>query len=65
MSLNAKMFYLMMCTVTSVAICQIARKLSSFPPGDLAVHESQSFLDAAWVNLQIVIVLCSNKKGVF
>ena len=35
------------CTVTSVAFCQIARKLSSFPPGDLAVHDSQSFLAAA------------------
>ena len=35
------------CTVTSVAVCQVARKISPFPPGDLAVHDSQSFLAAA------------------
>ena len=35
------------CTVTSVAFCQIARKLSSVQPGDLAVLDSQSFLATA------------------
>ena len=56
------------CIVTFPTTCQDARIQDSSPLlhlGDSVVHESQFFLHAAWVNLQIVIVLCSKYKRCF